>query len=152
MAWLIRCSSSSFVPCARRMPMWMSTAEGAVLGNILWPDPVSDLISYVFKSRPWTDRVVAISHNAKTFDLHFVLNRLVLMKLLPKLLIMNGQKIMCLMVKNGTWQGNLDNLTLPLRKLQEHSVSQPTNCGTPTSSTQWRILSICVPCPTSRTT
>ena len=63
-----------------------------------WADPVGDLISYTFESRPWANRIVAIAHNAKAFDLLFVLNRLVGMKLLPELLIMNGQKIMCLKV------------------------------------------------------
>jgi hypothetical protein len=43
-----------------------------------------------------------IAHNAKAFDLLFVLNRLVGMKLLPEILIMNGQKIMCLKVENVT--------------------------------------------------
>jgi hypothetical protein len=84
-----------------------------------WTDPVGDLISYTFKSRPWADRVVAIAHNAKAFDLLLVLNRLVLMKLLPELLFMNGQKIMCLKVENVTWLDSLNYLTKPLRKLPE---------------------------------
>ena len=50
-----------------------------------WTDPVGDLISYTFKFRPWADRVVAISHKAKTFELHSVLNRLVRM-MVPELL------------------------------------------------------------------
>ena len=60
-----------------------------------------------------------LCHNAKAFDLHFVLNRLVRMKLLPELLIMNGQKIMCLKVKNVTWLDSLRYLAMPLRKLPE---------------------------------
>jgi hypothetical protein len=43
---------------------------------------------------------VAIVHNVKAFDLLFVLNRLVRMKSLAELLIMNEQKIMCLKVEN----------------------------------------------------
>jgi hypothetical protein len=66
-------------------------------------DPVGDLISHTFKSRPWADRVVAITHNPKAFDLNFVLNRVVRMKLLPDLLITNGQMIMRLQVEKGTW-------------------------------------------------
>ena len=84
-----------------------------------WTDPVGDLISHTFKSRPWADRIVAIAHNAKAFDLHFVLNRLVTMKLLPELLIMNGQKIICLKVENVTWLDSLNYLAMPLRKLSE---------------------------------
>jgi hypothetical protein len=84
-----------------------------------WTDPVGDLISHTFKSCPWADRVVAIAHNAKAFDLLFVLNRLVKMKFLPDLLIMNGQKIMCLKVENVTWLNSLNYLAMPLRKLPE---------------------------------
>jgi hypothetical protein len=84
-----------------------------------WTDPVGDLFYYIFKSRPWADRIVAIAHNAKAFDLHFVLNRLVQTKSLPDLLIMNGQKIMCLKVDNVTWLDSLNYLAMPLRKMPE---------------------------------
>jgi hypothetical protein len=62
---------------------------------------------------------VAIAYNAKAFDLHFILNRLVRMKSLPELLIMNGQKIMCLKVENVTWLDSLNYLAMPLRKLPD---------------------------------
>jgi hypothetical protein len=84
-----------------------------------WTDPVGDLISYAFKSSPWADRVVAVAHNAKAFDLLFVLNRLVRMKLLPGLLILNGVKIMCLKFENFTWLDSLNYLAMLLRKLPE---------------------------------
>jgi hypothetical protein len=74
----------------------------ATRGNSFWTDPVGDLVSYTFKFRPWADRIVVIAHNAKTFYLLFVLNRLVRMKMLPEILIMNGQKIICLKVENVT--------------------------------------------------
>jgi hypothetical protein len=60
---------------------------------------------------------VVVAHNAKAFDLHFVQNCLVRMKLLPELLIRNGQKIMCLKVENVTWLDSLNYLDMPLRKL-----------------------------------
>ena len=97
--------------------MW--NAVGVERGNSFWTDPVGDLISCTFKSRPWTDRIVAIAHNAKVFDLLFVLNRLVRIKLLPELLIINGQKITCLKVQNVTWLDSLNYLAIPLRKLPE---------------------------------
>jgi len=84
-----------------------------------WTDPVGDLISYTFKSKPWADRIVAIAHNAKAFNLLFVLNRLVRMKSLPELLIINCQKIMCLKVENITWLDRFNYLAMPLRKLPE---------------------------------
>jgi hypothetical protein len=86
-----------------------------------WLDPDGDLMSYVFKSRPWSDRIVAIAHNAKAFDLLIVPNRMVEMKLLPELLVMNGQKIMCLKVENVTWLDSLNYMPMALRKLPEAS-------------------------------
>jgi len=62
---------------------------------------------------------VATAHKAKVFDLLFVLNRLVRMKMTPELLIMNGQKIMCLKVQNVTRLVSLNYLVMPLRKLPE---------------------------------
>jgi hypothetical protein len=62
---------------------------------------------------------VAIAHSAKAFDLLFVVNRLVRMKMMPEVLITNGQKIMCLKVENVTWLDSLNYLAMPLRKLSE---------------------------------
>jgi hypothetical protein len=41
------------------------------------------------------------------------------MKSLPELLIMNGQKIICLKVENVTWLDSLKYLAMPFRKLPE---------------------------------
>jgi hypothetical protein len=53
--------------------MW--TAEGVVLGNSFWTDHACDLISHTFKSRQWADRLVSIVHNAKAYDLHFIIEK-----------------------------------------------------------------------------
>jgi hypothetical protein len=82
-------------------------------------DPVGDLISYTFKYRPWADGIVTIAHNAKAFDLHFVLNRLVWVKRLPELLIMNGQNIICSKEENVAWLDSLNYLAMPPRKFPE---------------------------------
>ena len=55
-------------------------------------DPVGDLLSYLCEPRPWASRVVVIAHNASGFDLQFILNRAVLLRWRPEL-IMNGLKI-----------------------------------------------------------
>ena len=70
----------------------------------LWTDPVGDIISYTIKSRPWADRIVDIAHNEKAFELQFVLNRLVRMKMVPELLITKGQKLMCLKLPSHATQ------------------------------------------------
>jgi len=47
----------------------------------------------IYVNRALMLKIVAIAHNAKSFDIHFVLNRAVLLKWQP-VLIMNGMKIM----------------------------------------------------------
>ena len=36
-----------------------------------WQDPVGELLSYLTEPRPWANKIIAIAHNAKAFDLHF---------------------------------------------------------------------------------
>ena len=57
-----------------------------------WDDPVGDLHTYLCEARPWVKQIIAIAHNAKAFDLHFILSRAVLLKWRPEL-VMSGQKI-----------------------------------------------------------
>jgi hypothetical protein len=54
-----------------------------------WKDPVGDLLTYLCKPRPWANRVIAVAHNAKAFDLQFTLSRAIHFKWRPEL-IMNG--------------------------------------------------------------
>jgi len=54
-----------------------------------WQDPVGELLSYLTEPRPWPNRIIAIAHNAKALDLHFILNKAILLKWKPDL-ITNG--------------------------------------------------------------
>ena len=56
---------------------------------------------------------MCIAHNAKAFDLNFVLNRVIQLKWTPDL-IMNGQKIMCMKVEGMTWLDSLNYMAMPL--------------------------------------
>jgi len=61
------CNSSALI--AR---MWKTeTACDAVSGSTR---------SYLSEPRPWANKIVAIAHNAKAFDLHFILNRAIVLK------------------------------------------------------------------------
>jgi len=40
-----------------------------------WQDPVGELLSYLTEPRPWANKIIDIAHNAKAFDLHFILSR-----------------------------------------------------------------------------
>ena len=83
-----------------------------------WPDSVGDLLTYLTEPRPWADKIVAIAHNAKAFDHHFILNRAILLKWKPEI-IMNGLKIMCMKVEHIVFLGSESFLPWPLLKLPE---------------------------------
>jgi hypothetical protein len=53
----------------------------------LWEDPVGDMLNYLCESHPWCKQIIANAHNAKVFDLHFILYRVILLKWLPELII-----------------------------------------------------------------
>jgi hypothetical protein len=81
-----------------------------------WEDPVGDLLSYLCEERPWYKQIIAIAHNAKAFDLHFILKRAVFLKRQPEL-IMSGQKIMCMKMEHLKFIESICFLPFPLRKL-----------------------------------
>jgi len=60
-----------------------------------WDDTVGDILSYLCESRPWVEKIIVIAHNAKAFNLNFILNRAILLKWQMEL-IMNGMNIMCM--------------------------------------------------------
>ena len=65
----------------------------------LWDDPVGDMLSYSCESRSCVEKIIVIAHNAEAFDIHFILNRAILLKWQVRL-IMNGMKIFCLRVEH----------------------------------------------------
>ena len=81
-----------------------------------WEDPVGDMLAYLCEPRPWVKQIIVIVHNAKAFDLHFILNRAILLKWRPEL-IMNYQKIMCMTVEHMKFIDSICFLLAPLRKL-----------------------------------
>ena len=83
-----------------------------------WIDPVGDLLNYVYERRPWTSKIVAIAHNAKAFELHFILNRAIMRKWKPEL-ITNGLKIISMKMEHLVFLDSVSFLPCPLRKLPE---------------------------------
>jgi len=76
------------------------------------------MLSYLCEPRPWCKKVVAIAHNAKAFDAQFILNRAILLKWKPKL-IMNGLKIVSMEIEQMHFLDSASYLPMPLRKLPE---------------------------------
>jgi len=58
-------------------------------------DSIGDILIYLCESRPWAKKKVALAHIAKAFDLHFILNRAIVLKWNFEL-IMKGLKIGCM--------------------------------------------------------
>jgi hypothetical protein len=76
---------------------------------------VGDMLNYLCESRPWCNQIIAIAHNAKAFDLNFILNRAVLFKWWPELI--SGQKILYMSFEHMKFIDSLRFLPFPLRKL-----------------------------------
>jgi len=83
-----------------------------------WQDPVEELLSYPTEPRPWANKIVAIAHNGKAFDLHFILNQAIMLKWKPEL-IMNGLKIMCMKMGHLVFWDSVSFLPCPLWNLPE---------------------------------
>ena len=45
-----------------------------------WEDPVGELLSNLREPHPCANKIVAIAHNGKALDLHFILNKAMLLK------------------------------------------------------------------------
>jgi len=83
-----------------------------------WQEPEGELFSYLTEPRPWANKIIAIAHNAKAFDLHFTLNKAILLKWKQDL-IMNGLKIMCMRMEHLVFLDSVSFLPFPLRRLPE---------------------------------
>ena len=79
-----------------------------------WQDPVEELLSYLTELRPWTNKIVAIAYNAKGFNLHFILNRAILVKWKPES-VMNDLKIMFMKMEHLVLLDSVSFLPCPLR-------------------------------------
>ena len=76
------------------------------------------MLSYLCKPRPWANKIVAIAHNAKAFDLHFFLNWAIWLKWKPEL-FMSVLKIMCIKMEHLVFLDSVSFLPCALLKLPE---------------------------------
>jgi hypothetical protein len=86
--------------------------------HTFWEDPVGDLLKYLCQHRPWVNKIVAIAHNVKAFDLHFIWNKATELNWQPEL-IMNKKKIMCMHMEHLVLLDSVSFLQCALRKLPE---------------------------------
>jgi hypothetical protein len=100
-----------------------------------WNDPVGDLLTYLCEPRSWANKNVAIAHNAKAFDLNFILNRTIMLKWKPEL-ITNGLKIISMKMEHLVFLDSVPFLPCAQRKLPEAFGLQATNSWYPTTLTR----------------
>jgi hypothetical protein len=81
-------------------------------------DPVGDLLSCLCESRLWCKKVIAIAHNSKGYDSQFILNRAVLLKWKPELIII-GLNIISMKMEHLQFLDSSCYLPMLLRKLPE---------------------------------
>ena len=81
-------------------------------------DPVGDLLPYLCEPRRWCKKVVAIAPNAKASDGQFILNRAILLKWTPEL-ILSGLKIVNMKIHHIQFLDSVSYMPMPLLKLLE---------------------------------
>jgi hypothetical protein len=86
--------------------------------HAFFEDPVGDLLSHLCEQRSWSDRVVAIAHNARGYGAQFIIQRAILLKWKPDL-ILNGSKIMCMRMEHLLFIDSVSFLPMASRKLPE---------------------------------
>jgi len=114
-----------------------------------WNDPVGDLLTYLCEPRPWASKIVAVAHNAKAFDLNFILNRAIKLKWKPEL-IMNGLKNLSMKMEHLVFLDSVSFLPCALRNCPRLSVCRPLNHGTHTTLTPRKTSIMLGLCPTYR--
>jgi hypothetical protein len=101
--------------------------------HFFWNDPVGDLLNYLCEPRLWANKIVAIAHNAKACDLHFILNRAIMLKWKPEL-TMNGLKIISMKLEHLVLLDSCPFSHVLCLYFPRLLVWKPANHGTPTTS------------------
>jgi hypothetical protein len=74
------CLQQSCSQCESSDDVKLDCARCGKRQHAFWLDPVGDMLSYLCEPRPWVKQIVAIAHNAKAFDLQFILDTAVFLK------------------------------------------------------------------------
>jgi hypothetical protein len=86
--------------------------------HCFWDDPVGDLPTYLSEPRLCANEIVAIAHNGEAFDLHFILNREIMLKWKPEI-ITNCLKIISMKMEHLVFLDSVSFLPCALRKLPD---------------------------------
>ena len=85
--------------------------------HTFWQDLVGKFIDYLRLSRPFADKIYVISHNSRGYDAQF-LHRFLELRWEPKL-IMDGSKILSMVVENFHFLDSLNYLPVNLKSMSK---------------------------------
>ena len=112
-------------------------------------DFVGDLLTYNCEPRPWDNKIVAIAHNVKAFDLHFILNRPIMLKWKPEL-ITNGLIFISMKMEHNIYCTTCTSSREHCVNCRRLSVCRPLNHCTPTTLIMRKTSIMLARCPTYR--
>jgi len=103
--------------------------------HTFWQDPVGKFIDYLRISRPFANKIYAILHNSRGYDAQFLLRRFLELRWEPKL-IMDGSKILSMVVENFHFLDSLNYLPMSLNSMPKLFDLTCKKGTTPISSTR----------------
>ena len=92
-------------------------------------DPVGDLLTHLCEPRGKCEQVVAIAHNARSYDAQFILKRAILLKWKPGLNL-NGSKIICMRMEHLRFIDSISTCLCRYVNYPRHLGCQCQNRGT----------------------
>jgi hypothetical protein len=83
--------------------------------HVFWDDRVGKFIDYL-RLRPVADKIFVISHNSREYEAQFLLRRFLELRWVPQL-IMDGIKILSMVVENFHFSDSLNFLLMSLKSM-----------------------------------
>ena len=85
--------------------------------HVFWAeDAVGKFINYLLQSRRFADKIYVISHNSRGYDAQSLLRKFLELRWTQKL-IMDGTKILRMIVENMYFMGSFNVLTMSLKSM-----------------------------------
>ena len=82
--------------------------------HVFLQDHVGKFVAYLRQSRPFADKIYILSHNSRGYEVQFLLRKFLQLRLTPQL-IMDGSKILSMVVENFCFLDSLNFLTMCLK-------------------------------------
>ena len=112
--------------------------------HVFWAeDTVGKFIDYLRQSGPFADKIYVISHNSRGYDTQFLLRKFLDLRWTPQL-IMDGTKILSMIIENLHFFDSLNFLPMSLKLCPNHLIPHASRGIILTSSTRPKIWNMWV--------